>query len=54
MTSTRILTRRRLGTIGGAQHGSVMGHVSAMAVATVVFLAVAYFGYRRDEGKMYG
>jgi ABC-2 type transport system permease protein len=48
------LSQLALGTIGGAQRGSVMGHVSAMAAATVVFLAVAYLGYRRDEGKMYG
>lgn len=48
------LSQLALGTIGAAQHGTVMGHVGAMVIATAVFLTVAYFGYRRDEGKMYG
>lgn len=29
-------------------------HVIAMLVATALFLAIAYFAWRRDEGKMYG
>jgi len=29
-------------------------HVVAMLVATVIFLAIAYYAWRRDEGKMYG
>ncbi|MEA2489375.1 MAG: type transport system permease protein [Acidobacteriota bacterium] len=38
----------------GAGRGAAWGHVGAMAIATVLFLAIAYAGYRRDEGKMYG
>lgn len=29
-------------------------HVMAMVAFTVIFLAIAYAGYRRDEGKLYG
>jgi ABC-2 type transport system permease protein len=29
-------------------------HVGAMVAATVLFLAIAYLAWRRDEGKMYG
>jgi ABC-2 type transport system permease protein len=29
-------------------------HVIAMLIATTLFLAIAYKGYQRDEGKMYG
>jgi ABC-2 type transport system permease protein len=39
---------------GGSRGESVWGHVGAMAAAAVVFGAIAYLGYRRDEGKMYG
>ena len=39
---------------GGSLGKSVMGHVGAMAAAAVVFGAIAYLGYRRDEGKTYG
>jgi len=48
------LSQLALGTLGAARGSSVAQHVAAMAAATVVFLAVAYFGYRRDEGRMYG
>ncbi len=39
---------------GGSRGESVLGHVGAMAAAAVVFGAIAYLGYRRDEGKTYG
>ena len=42
-----------LSTIGASQ-GSTLVHLGAMAVATILFAAVAWFGYRRDEGKLYG
>ena len=40
--------------LGVSRTGSSLGHVTAMAIATVLFAFVAYLGYRRDEGKMYG
>ena len=39
---------------GGSRGESVLGHIGAMAAAAVVFGAIAYLGYRRDEGKTYG
>lgn len=39
---------------GGSRGEPVLGHVGAMAAAAVVFGAIAYLGYRRDEGKTYG
>jgi len=38
---------------GGRDH-SVSVHVIAMVISTIVFLFIAYAGWRRDEGKMYG
>jgi ABC-2 type transport system permease protein len=38
----------------GAGEGSIGGHVLALALFTLLFLALATIGYRRDEGKMYG
>lgn len=43
-----------LHTIGGSRGESVMMHISAMFLATIVFAAIAWIGYRRDEGKLYG
>jgi ABC-2 type transport system permease protein len=43
-----------LRVIGGSRGGSVLVHVGAMAAAAVVFGAIAYLGYKRDEGKTYG
>jgi ABC-2 type transport system permease protein len=43
-----------LGVIGGAQKGSVAVHIASMGIATVLFGLVAWIGYRRDEGKLYG
>ena len=39
---------------GGSRGESVLGHVAAMTAAAVLFCAVAYAGYKRDEGKTYG
>lgn len=39
---------------GGSRGESVLGHIGAMFAAAVVFGAIAYLGYRRDEGKTYG
>lgn len=39
---------------GGSRGESVLGHIAALAIAAVLFAAIAYAGYRRDEGKMYG
>ena len=43
-----------LATIGAGRGGPMLPHVIAMIVFTIIFLAIAYAGYRRDEGKMYG
>jgi len=43
-----------LRVIGGGRGLPAYVHVIAMTVATVIFLAVAYKGYQRDEGKMFG
>jgi ABC-2 type transport system permease protein len=39
---------------GGSRGESVLGHIGAMAAAAVLFVAIAYAGYKRDEGKTYG
>ncbi len=43
-----------LGTIGASEGGSPAVHLAALAGSTVVFLAVAAWGFRRDEGRTYG
>lgn len=43
-----------LRVMGGSQGKPVLLHVSAMVAAALLFGAVAYLGYRRDEGKTYG
>ncbi|MGN6183046.1 MAG: ABC transporter permease [Thermoanaerobaculia bacterium] len=43
-----------LGTIGASRGESLLMHVVAMVIATVLFTTIAYIGYRRDEGKLYG
>ncbi|MBV8518469.1 MAG: ABC transporter permease [Acidobacteria bacterium] len=43
-----------LKVIGADRGGSALVHVAAMVAFTVLFTALAYIGYRRDEGKMYG
>lgn len=39
---------------GGSRGESVLVHIGAMVGAAVLFGAIAYLGYRRDEGKTYG
>jgi ABC-2 type transport system permease protein len=43
-----------LRTIGAGRGESIALHVGAMIVATLLFGAIAWIGYRRDEGKLYG
>jgi ABC-2 type transport system permease protein len=43
-----------LGTFGASEGGSPVMHLAALAGFTVAFLAVAAWGYRRDEGRTYG
>jgi len=43
-----------LGTIGASEGGSPTMHVTAVLTFTVVFLGVAAWGFRRDEGRTYG
>ena len=42
-----------LATIG-AGTGNPLLHVAVLAAYTVLFLAIAAYGWRRDEGKLYG
>jgi len=48
------LSQLALGIVGASRGDSPALHVAALAVATILFSTVAYIGYRRDEGKMYG
>jgi ABC-2 type transport system permease protein len=48
------LSQIALGVIGAGRGGAMLPHVIFLVVSTAVFLAIAYAGYRRDEGKMYG
>lgn len=43
-----------LGSIGAAEGGSPVLHVAALLGFAVLFLAVAAWGFRRDEGRTYG
>src|SRR5918994_3783352 len=43
-----------LGTIGASEGGSPAAHAGAVLAFTVVFLLVAAWGFRRDEGRTYG
>lgn len=43
-----------LRTIGASSGEPLALHAGAMIVATLLFGAIAYIGYRRDEGKLYG
>ena len=43
-----------LGTFGASEGGAVLLHLAALAGFTAFFLAVAAWGFRRDEGKTYG
>lgn len=48
------LAQLALGTFGAADGGSPLLHVGALVAFTVGFLAVAGWGYWRDEGLTYG
>jgi len=48
------LSQLALGVIGASHRESTALHVGALVIATILFSAIAYIGYRRDEGKMYG
>jgi ABC-2 type transport system permease protein len=48
------LAQMALGTIGGGRTGSTLYHLEFLLGFTLLALAVAYFGYRRDEGETYG
>ncbi len=48
------LSQLALRTIGGSQGKPLALHAGAMLGATLLFGAIAYIGYRRDEGKLYG
>jgi ABC-2 type transport system permease protein len=48
------LAQLALGIVGAADDGRQLLHVGALAVFTAGFLAVAGWGYRRDEGRTYG
>jgi ABC-2 type transport system permease protein len=43
-----------LRVIGASRGEPVSLHVGALVVATILFLTIAWIGYRRDEGKLYG
>ena len=43
-----------LRVISASQGEPLTLHIGAMIVATLLFLAIAWIGYRRDEGKLYG
>ena len=43
-----------LGTIGASEGGSPVLHGAALLAFTSLFLAVAAWGFRRDEGRTYG
>lgn len=48
------LSQLALRTIGASRGEPLALHALAMIAATIVFGAIAYAGYRRDEGKLYG
>jgi ABC-2 type transport system permease protein len=48
------LAQLALRVIGASQKQPVMLHVGALVAFATFFTALAYVGYRRDEGKQYG
>jgi ABC-2 type transport system permease protein len=48
------LSQLALGAVGSNRGGPGFVHVIALVISTIIFLSVAYAGFRRDEGKMYG
>jgi ABC-2 type transport system permease protein len=43
-----------LKVMNASKGGTILVHIGAMILATILFTAIAYAGYRRDEGKTYG
>lgn len=43
-----------LRVIGASRGEPVALHAGALVVATILFVTIAWIGYRRDEGKLYG
>lgn len=48
------LSQLALRVIGASRGEPVSLHIGALLVGTLLFSTIAYIGYRRDEGKMYG
>jgi len=48
------LSQLALRVVGASRGEPVSLHVGALVIATLLFATIAYIGYRRDEGKMYG
>ena len=48
------LSQLALGTIGASRGESPVLHAGALVIAALLFSTIAYAGFRRDEGKMYG
>lgn len=48
------LSQLALSTIGASRGEPLALHAGAMLLATLIFGTIAYIGYRRDEGKLYG
>ncbi|HUP59038.1 MAG TPA: ABC transporter permease [Thermoanaerobaculia bacterium] len=48
------LSQLALRVMGGSRGERVAFHVGALVIGTLLFSTIAYIGYRRDEGKMYG
>jgi ABC-2 type transport system permease protein len=48
------LAQLALGTLSASEGGGPLLHLAALAGFTIAFLAVAAWGFRRDEGKTYG
>lgn len=48
------LAQLALGTMGASQGGSPLMHLAALLGYTAVFLVVAAWGFKRDEGRTYG
>jgi ABC-2 type transport system permease protein len=48
------LAQMALTVIGAGRGAPLWSHATALAGFTLVFLALGYWGYRKDEGKTYG
>jgi ABC-2 type transport system permease protein len=48
------LAQMALTVIGAGRGAPLWSHATALVGFTFVFLALGYWGYRKDEGKTYG